>query len=377
MGKKNLKIAVIEPVGGHGGMDYYDYGLAMGLGANDVEVFFYTSSNTKVRVFPNVITLFYFKNMWKRNFFIKVSKYVVGHCLAIRDVKNREIKIIHLHFFTFRLIDLLILRYARLKDLKVIVTIHDITSFDEKANSIIERNCFKYINGIIVHNQSSLKALNNKYDVSVPKTIIPHGNYLPFIDDISNIKKESRGKFTLLFFGQIKKVKGLDILLEALSIVNNKGCQIELIIAGKAWKSDLNQYKELIKKLKIEDIVTTDFRYIPDEEVASYYKQADLVVLPYREIYQSGVLLLTLSYGKPVLCSDLEPFKEIIIDNESGFLFDNGSPRHLAAKIEEIVLDRDNLRRVVGNTNSMIRDSYDWIKIGGLTKTFYSEIVEN
>jgi len=371
------KIALIEPVGGHGGMDYYDYGLAQGLGANDVEVFFYTSSNTKVRQYSNVTTLIYFRKMWKRNFFIKVSKYLVGHYLAIRDVKNRGVKIIHLHFFSFRSIDLLILWFASLSNSKIIATIHDIDSFDKKANSFIERKCFKYIDGIIVHNQSSLNALNNKFDVSVPKTVISHGNYLPFIDDISNMKKENPEKFTLLFFGQIKKVKGLDVLLEASSIAKSNGCKIELIIAGKPWKSDLNYYEKLIKKFQLEDIVKTNFRYIPDEEVSNFYKEADLVVLPYREIYQSGVLLLTLSYGKPVLCSDLEPFKEIIIDNESGFLFDNGSPRHLAAKIEEIALDRDNLRRVAGNTNGMIRDRYDWIKIGGLTKTFYSEIVEN
>jgi D-inositol-3-phosphate glycosyltransferase len=371
-----ISVGIVEPVGGHGGMDYYDYGLAMGLGVNDVEVSFYTSNETKMREYPNVETFFYFKEMWGRNFVIKGLKYLKGHYSAIRDIKKRGIKIIHLHFFTFRFIDLIILWYARINNLKLVVTIHDVTSFD-KANSFIERTCFHYINGVILHNQSSLNAFKEKFKVLIPSAIIPHGNYLPFIEDISIIKRENTGKFTLLFFGQIKKVKGLDVLLEALSIVKKNSCQIELIIAGKAWKSDLNEYRELIKKLNLGDIVTTEFRYIPDEEVASFYKQADLVVLPYREIYQSGVLLLTLSYGKPVLCSDLGAFKEIVVDNENGFLFDSGSPRHLAAKIEEIVLDRDNLRRVASNSSSMIRDRYDWVKIGGVTKTFYSKIVEN
>lgn len=377
MNEKKLLIGIVEPVGGHGGMDYYDYGLAMGLGANNVEVVFYTSNETKIREYPNVDTLFYFKEMWGRNFLIKVSKYLKGHYSAIKDMKIRGIKIIHLHFFTFRFIDLIILWYARINNLKLVVTIHDVTSFDKKANSFIERTCFNYINGVILHNQSSLNAFKEKFKVLIPSVIIPHGNYLPFIEDVSIIKGENTGKFTLLFFGQIKKVKGLDVLLEALSIVKKNSCQIELIIAGKAWKSDLNEYRELIKKLNLEDIVTTEFRYILDEEVASFYKQADLVVLPYREIYQSGVLLLTLSYGKPVLCSDLGAFKEIVIDNENGFLFDSGSPRHLAAKIEEIVLDRDNLQRVASKSSSMIRDRYDWIKIGDMTKAFYSEIVEN
>ena len=372
-----ISVGIVEPVGGHGGMDYYDYGLAMGLGANDVEVFFYTSDNTKVREFSKVKTLIYFKKMWKRNFLIKVCKYLVGHYFAIKDIKKKGIKIIHLHFFVFRSIDFIILWYARLRNLKIIVTIHDIDSFDKKANSFIEVKCFNYIDGIIVHNQSSLNVLKNKFNINIPLVIIPHGNYLPFIDDISTYKKDKTEIFTLLFFGQIKKVKGLDILLEAVNIVKKSGSQVELIVAGKAWKIDLNEYENLITDLKIGDIVKTDLRYIPDEEVSNFYKQADLVVLPYRTIYQSGVLLLTLSYGKPVLCSDLEPFKEIIIDKENGFLFENENPFDLASKIQEIVQNRINLNKVAASAKIMIRDKYDWIKIGNLTKNFYLDLTTN
>jgi D-inositol-3-phosphate glycosyltransferase len=372
-----LSVAIIEPVGGHGGMDYYDYGLAMGLGINDVDVVLYTSDNTKVRQYLNVETLLFFKKMWKQNFLIKVLKYLAGHYFSIQDIKKRGVKIIHLHFFTFRSIDLLILWYSRLNNLKIAATIHDINSFDKKANSFIERSCVNYIDGLIVHNQSSLNVLNDKLDVSVPKIIIPHGNYLPFIDEVSDLKTEKSEKFTLLFFGQIKKIKGLDVLLHALKFVKERGCQVELIIAGKAWKSDLNYYINLIKDLNLEDVVTTDFRYIPDEEVAGFYTKADLVVLPYRQIYQSGVLLLTLSYGKPVLCSDLEPFKEIIIDNSTGFLFESGNPRDLAEKIENIILDKNCLSKVASATNLMIRDKFDWIKIGSLTKEFYLDIIKN
>lgn len=373
---KKISVGIVEPVGGHGGMDYYDYGLSMGLGVNDVEVFFYTSDNTKVREFSKVKTLIFFKKMWKRSFLIKIFRYLAGHYLAVEDIKKRDIKIIHLHFFTFRSIDLLILWYARYRGLVTIVTIHDIDSFDKKANDFIERKCFSYIDGIIVHNQSSLNALSNKFDNNIPTNIIPHGNYLPFINDICAIKSNKTSKFSLLFFGQIKQVKGLDILLEALNIIKKSGFQVELVIAGKAWKSDLNEYESLIKDLNIADIVKTDFRYIPDEEVSFFYKQADLVVLPYRKIYQSGVLLLTLSYGKPILCSDLEPFREIIIDNKNGFLFKNENPMDLAIKIQEIILDKNKLNRVSDNANLMIRDKYDWIKIGKLTKKFYSDLIE-
>lgn len=377
MDVKDFSIGLIEPIGGHGGMDYYDYGLAMGLAANDVKVVFYTCSETKERKYENVSTFIYFKKMWNRNFFIKVFKYLIGHYAAILDLKKRNVKIIHLHFFSFRSIDLLVLWYARLNGFKRIITIHDINSFDKQSSRIIEKKCFKYIDGIIVHNNSSLNALDSKFKLSIPKTIIPHGNYLPFIDDLPNENTIAQNKFSLLFFGQIKKVKGLDVLLKAVSILKKNNCQVELTIAGKAWKDDLEEYKEIIRALQIEDLVITDFRYIPDDEVAAFYQKADLVVLPYRNIYQSGVLLLTLSYGRPVLCSDLNPFKEIIRHNENGFLFQTENPQDLAQKIQETISNRANLIKVKNNANLIIRDDYNWIKIGQLTKKFYDLILAN
>ncbi|WP_427875740.1 glycosyltransferase [Flavobacterium sp. MMS24-S5] len=146
-------------------------------------------------------------------------------------------------------------------------------------------------------------------------------------------------------------------------------------MAGKVWKDELGKYQEIIKTLEIEDRIITDFRYIPDNEVVTFYQKADLVVLPYRNIYQSGVLLLTLSYGKPVLCSDLDPFKEIINHNENGFLFQTENAQDLAHKIREIISNKSNLMKVKNNADLIIRDNYNWIRIGQLTKKFYDLIL--
>ena len=59
-----MKIALIDPVGGHGGMDFYDYGLAQGLGAHQVKVWYCSSSQTNVRTYPNVKTVLCFKKVW-------------------------------------------------------------------------------------------------------------------------------------------------------------------------------------------------------------------------------------------------------------------------------------------------------------------------
>lgn len=368
---KNLKVSLIEPVGGHGGMDYYDYGLAYGLGYHNVEVLFYTAEKTQVRLYKNVKTIPAFGKLWSKSVIAQVIIYLKGHYRAYAEAKSNGIEIVHLHFFVLRSIDLVVLWMAKKMKLKTVATMHDVNSFHLKASSGVEDRCYKLIDGIIVHNQSSLVALKSKPTQS-KVAVIPHGNYLPFIKEVQ--VKPKNEVFTLLFFGQIKEIKGLDILLNAVAAIKQKQISIKLIIAGKAWKNDLTKYHNLINELGLNEVVETHFRYIPDAEVADYYAQADLVVLPYREIYQSGVLLLTMSYSKPVLCSNLEAFQEIITDGVNGFVFKNGDSDSLAGKITSIMKMQD-LGPVLQNANKLIRDKYSWENIGEKTKVFYEQVL--
>lgn len=368
----DIIVGMIEPVGGHGGMDYTDYGTALGLGKNSVSVLFFTSNQTDIRYFENVKTFLYFNNMWKRNFFIKSYKYLFGHIKAFLHTKKEGGKIVHLHFFAFRSIDLIILLTAKLLRLKIVVTVHDINSFDKNSNIWYERMCYKLIDRVIVNNNISKKTLNFKHILKKEITVIQHGNYLPFINLSPSNKSEI---FTLLFFGQIKEVKGLDLLIRAVAIVKNSGYNVQLLIAGRPWKSKLDIYTDLINNLKLNDNIKADFRFISDNEVAGYYSKANLVVLPYKEIYQSAVLLLSMSYGNPVLCSDLDFFKDVIVHNENGFLFKNGDVNDLAEKIIEIKGNMRLQEYVSKNATIMINERYNWIKIGKEIKDIYSCLI--
>ena len=365
-----MRISIIEPVGGHGGMDYYDYGLAYGLGANGIEAIFFTSDKTQVREFPNVQTKLFFKGVWGSSFITKTRLYIKGHIAAYRYSKKNGIKIVHLHFFFFRGIDLLMLLLAKSFGLKTVVTVHDVNSFHNNSKQAIEKQCYKLIDGVIVHNRSSYDMIKEKGMPINQIAIIPHGNYLPFITAAETSPKAPR-PFTLLFFGQIKDVKGLDILLRAFKKVTAVKQDVQLIIAGKAYKNDLGVYEDLITELGISSYIKTDFRYIPDDEVSSFFNMADLVILPYREIYQSGVLLLTMSYGKPLLCSDLAAFKEIIVDNENGFTFKSEDDEDMAGKLLSIMDDPGLLAKVSANASKVIRNDFDWVKIGAKTAGFY------
>ncbi len=371
-----MKIAIIDPVGGHGGMDYYDYGLAQGIASVGVEVIYHTSKKTNLRLYPNVQTKFTFQNLWdKQSKIKKIIAFFSGYRNAFKQTKKQRITIVHLHFFDMGWLNMLVLKLAKVYGLKTVVTIHDVDPFVGKVNTWEEKLAYKLTDAIIVHNQLSKKELLNKNILPNKINIISHGNYLPFISKADIKQKEMDAPLELLFFGQIKEVKGLDILLKAMGEAVKSNTNLRLTIAGKPWKEDLNYYTQLIEKLELKEYVTTQFSYIPDNEVANYFANAHLVILPYKRIYQSGVLLLAMSYEKPVLCSNLEAFEEIVSHNNTGFVFENGNVCDLTKKIITIEKNREQLNLVQQNAFNLIEKEFNWTHIGGQTKQLYQSLL--
>ena len=358
------KIAIIEPVGGHGGMDFYNYGLALGLAKNKWNVHIFTSGETSERIYENVSTHKTFKKVWSRkNKAIKLLYFLIEHLISYRKAKRKGISILHFHFFELDLKNYLALKLAKRFKFKLVVTIHDVSSFQGVPASNFSVKIAAMADKIIVHNTVSAKEVIELGLTNEP-VIIPHGNYLPFIESVKGKDKNESSPLNILFFGQIKEVKGLEILLNALGEVKADSTFVKLTIAGKIWKDNPKKYEQLIQRLGIDNMVECHYNYIPNEEVGSYFKNTDLVVLPYKKIYQSGVLLLSMSYGRPVLVSDLEAFTEIIEDNENGFIFKQNSAEDLARKLEYICNNKEQLDLVASNANQLLVDKFDWIKIG-------------
>lgn len=129
----------------------------------------------------------------------------------------------------------------------------------------------------------------------------------------------AREPHTMLFFGLIKKYKGLDILLKAMPIVLTAVPDAKLLIAGEIYGSD-QTYTALIRELGIEARVEAHFSYIPDSSVAGFFQRASLCVLPYRSASQSGVIALSYAFDLPVLASRLEGLEQYVDEGRTGLL---------------------------------------------------------
>ena len=159
--------------------------------------------------------------------------------------------------------------------------------------------------------------------------LIPHPIYDNFGDLVP--KMEARRKLgvpeegrIILFFGFIRKYKGLDMLLQAMKVLkdrsNQPGSTIsipKLIIAGEFYE-DEKKYRDLIEKLDISDqlILRTDF--IPDSEVKYYICAADAVIQPYRNATQSGVTPLCYHFEKPMVVTNVGGLPTLVANNEAG-----------------------------------------------------------
>ncbi len=378
------KVAIIDPLGAHGSSHhFYLFGQLYGLSNNDVNIRIYTNRITEDPQIDGVKFYQTFGNLFSSKFiFISGLKYILGSCISIFHARLSRVEVFHFHIFYTNILVLFNFFLVKILFGRVVVTVHDVTSFAHNEKStLISILVYKLSDLLLTHNQFCKNEII-KIDASLKERlcIIPHVNYTPFIN-IQKDKKKSRDhlglptdKTILLFFGMIKKVKGLDVLLQSFRKVVDENPNIVLLIAGKVWEDDFTFYQQIIDKKNLTDHIILHTDFIPQVEVEYYYCASDLVVLPYKKIYQSGVLMMALSYEKPVLVSDLPSLKEIITDNENGFVFKSEDINDLAKKLIIILSDKANLERVRKNGSIVVNSEFSCNAIGTLTKQAYQTL---
>ena len=167
-------------------------------------------------------------------------------------------------------------------------------------------------------------------------TVIQHPLYSHFGKKIDRREAEQKlglkeGKKNLLFFGLIRKYKGLDILLEAFGKLSD---EYQLIIAGEPYGS-FAPYQEIIDRLPGKDRIYKVLKYIKDSEVTDYFSAADLAVLPYRSATQSGISSVSYHFDVPMIVTDVGGLKETIGDRGTGLVAPEGTPESIYREIEK------------------------------------------
>jgi D-inositol-3-phosphate glycosyltransferase len=380
-----ISIAIVEPVGGHGGMNFYDSGLCKGLLQAGARVSLYTCDETVDPGIPGLRFCAVYKGIYGRSArWIRALRYMIGSLSMAWSTFRRGEVIVHFHVFGNSSLELCNILLAKLFGRTVVLTVHDVESLAQSAVTDRGRigQVYALASRLIVHNQTSKEELIEKLNIDVKKiSVIPHGNYLEAISNVPSPPEARHAlgigvtKKVILFFGQIKEVKGIDLLIEALPAIAREIPEAMLVIAGRPWKTDFSRYTTLIDTMGVRDRCMVHLDYVPDDQVPQYYAAADVVVLPYRRIYQSGVILLAMSYGKVVVASDLPGMSEVVVDGENGYLFLRESKDALAKTLVRALQGHQERVEIEARALEYVRRCHDWNQIGDKTVQLYRDLL--
>jgi glycosyltransferase involved in cell wall biosynthesis len=165
--------------------------------------------------------------------------------------------------------------------------------------------------------------------------IHPHPIYTQFPAASATLPR--RAGLELLFFGFVRRYKGLDILLRALALLPDR--DMHLTVAGEFWEKP-DTIRALIARLGIANRVELIPHYVSEAEAANLFARTDTLVMPYRGATGSGVLGLAYHYGKPVIASNVPGLSEVVRTGETGLLAEPGSPEALARCLTEMTAER-------------------------------------
>jgi len=264
---------------------------------------------------------------------------------------------------------------VRMRGGKVIWTVHNLQAHDA-LHPVLEawfwRRFIPRVDGVISLSETALALAQEKFARlrSLPAVVIPHGhyreNYRLYTGDARadlGIPGDAR---VVLFFGEVRRYKNVEALVRAFRGVGDRN--VVLLIAGRPKDPALAE--NLRKEAPRDTRVRLNLQFIAREQVARYFAAADLVVLPYRQILNSGAALLALSFSRPVLVPDLGSMANLRDD------FGTGWVRTFAGEIDTPTLE-DALGWAAQPRPSVcpMPENYRWESIRTQTLRFYAEVL--
>jgi D-inositol-3-phosphate glycosyltransferase len=341
-----------------------------------------------------------FLNFWASyasdaNFAHKLWKVLAYYARLIRYAAHSHRKILHILWNNkFELFDRTILMlYYKALGKRIAFTAHNVNQAKRDANdSWLNRVSLKIQYGlcdhIFVHTQKMKDELCRDFAVAenaVSVLRFPINNALPDTELTPAEAKRRLGlrndENAILFFGRIRPYKGMEYLLDAFRTLSaKKKGNYRLIVAGEPIKGCEDYLQEIQRSVGrdfAQEQVIWRTQFIPDADVEMYLKAADVLVLPYKEIFQSGVLFLAYAFGLPVIATDVGSFREEIVEGSTGFLCKPGDAEDMARAIETFFAS--DLFRNLSVRRRKIKDyanaHHSWHAVADVTCTAYANML--
>jgi D-inositol-3-phosphate glycosyltransferase len=324
----------------------------------------------------------------------KLLRYLVSYGRLIRYAATAKPRVFHILWnYKFALFDrTLLMLYYKLLGKRIVYTAHNVNAAERDGNeSALNQWSLKaqyhLVDHIFVHTEKMKDELCKGFGVGEQKvSVIPFGinNSVP---DTMLTSAEAKRKLgvrpsekTILFFGGIRHYKGLEYLAAAFREVALRDKAYRLIIAGEPKKEAVQYWREIQQSIELEPTskqVIQDIRFVADEETELYFKGADVIVLPYTQVFQSGVLFLAYSFGLPVIATNVGSLSDDIVEGETGFTCRPQDAADLARAIDtyfesELFQNLDQRRTAI---RSFARGRNSWDVVSSKTCSVYAQLL--
>lgn len=274
---------------------------------------------------------------------------------------------------------------------KVVLTAHNVNArARDGGDSFWNRATLKFqyrrCDHIFLHTEKMRRELVADFGVPESRTsVIPFG-LNSTVPDTALTGPEARARLglgaadkVLLFFGNIAPYKGVEFLVDAVSAMAGRQPELRLIIAGrpKGGEAYWARIREKIDASPARDRFVLRIEFVPDAETEIYFKAADVLILPYTHIFQSGVLFLGYNFGLPAIVADVGALTEEIVEGRTGFSFPPRDVPGLVRAIERyfasgLYAGREAQRAAI---RAFARERYSWTTVAQITTAVYDRLM--
>jgi len=286
----------------------------------------------------------------------------------------------------------LLMLFYRAVGRKIALTAHNVNAakrdgHDSPLNRLSLGVQYHLADHIFVHTGKMKEDLRKEFGVPSQKvSVIPFGinNTVPTTVLTREEAKRRLGidgkDIAALFFGQIAPYKGIEYLVSALTEIIRDQPGFRLIIAGKVKKGS-EQYwqkvRDAIGALSERERILMRIEHIPDEDIEIYFKAADVLIIPYTRIFQSGVPFLAYSFGVPVIAADVGSLREDIVEGKTGLICKPRDSSDIARKVRAYCASdlHCNPERTRESIRKFANDRYSWDVVGAVTARVYQNLL--
>jgi glycosyltransferase involved in cell wall biosynthesis len=373
---KDPRVLVVDTFSG-----LNDYGVAMALAlARVVPLTFLTVSDTRI---PRDIPCRLLDDIpqWggTASRLAKATAFACYLMVLVRELWRHRRGAVHVQLFRMEGVDVWVYVLMRPILRKLVFSAHNVFPHERRWwHEPVYRLWYSLVDEIHVLGNYSAQRLRDMGVAAHKIHFVPHGDYALFkarhpAADPMEVRQQlaiAPDEVIVLFYGLIREYKGLQRLVDAFCLLPPDS-NAYLVVAGGGDESQLDLAREKLLSAGRLNRATLKFGYLPDPELANLINASDLVAFPYLHIYQSGALMLAMTYAKPVIASDIDGFQDYLSGQKNGLLVDTANTELFASELDNLVRHPRLRAQMAAIASSRCVAEFGWDRIAEQFKVIY------